>query len=542
MFTSSLTGQEQIFTEQPIFENEKFGYGCYRIPALLALNEGRVLAFAEGRKEGCSDFGNVDIVIRVSDDYGKTWGPLKVLVDNAALQAGNPAPLVDYLDTRFSEGRIFLFYNTGIESEAKTRNGEGLREVFYITSPDQGISWERAVNITSQVHKPYRPDLNPKYNFREDWRSHANTPGHALQLSYGEHKGRLLVPANHSKGAAQKGFLDYQAYCYFSDDHGSTWQVSDDIQVPSSNESHAAQLANGQLVVNSRYQSGYRKQRVVSLSSDGGQSWDTTYFDSQLYGPICQASILRTEIDGAEVLLFSNPKDSTQRKNMTIQVSWDGGFSWTAERRIRRGNSAYSDLAVLGSDTEMIGLLYEHGNDGGIHFARFNHTWLLGDIDPSERITKVKNQLQPGQIKVLTEPSRKYAPASALTNKIRGSLIFSDDNWMGFEGTDAHFEMDLAKGAEQISIGLLIDHASWIFEPKEIRIDFKDVAGKLILSTQQELKPFTKNRRVIHDVEFEVPKRTVAANVFIQAQQKCPKWHPGAGLKAWLFIDEIIVD
>ena len=37
----------------------------------------------------------------------------------------------------------------------------------------------------------------------KDWRTHANTPGHAIQFNEGIFKGRIYVPANHSTGNPQ---------------------------------------------------------------------------------------------------------------------------------------------------------------------------------------------------------------------------------------------------------------------------------------------------------------------------------------------------
>ncbi len=39
-------------------------------------------------------------------------------------------------------------------------------------------------------------------------------------LMKGVFKGRIYVPANHSIGNPQPGFNEYNAYGYFSDDHG----------------------------------------------------------------------------------------------------------------------------------------------------------------------------------------------------------------------------------------------------------------------------------------------------------------------------------
>ncbi|MFT4153130.1 hypothetical protein [Parafilimonas sp.] len=44
--------------------------------------------------------------------------------------------------------------------------------------------------------------------------------------------------------------------------------------------------------MNSRNQSGNVKARIVSISSDGGATWDTTYFDETLIDPVNQGSIL----------------------------------------------------------------------------------------------------------------------------------------------------------------------------------------------------------------------------------------------------------
>jgi len=376
--TSSWSQTKQSFTETPLFQNGDNGYACYRIPAIIKANNGDLLAFAEGRVKGCNDFGNVDIVFKRSTDHGQTWSKQKVVVDHGLLQAGNPAPVLDALDPSYSNGKLFLFYNTGTASEHDTRNGKGIREVWYSTSTDHGLTWSKGVNITTQVHKPNQPSFNKAYQFKEDWRTHANTPGHALQLKKGKYAGRIFVPANHSAGAPQKGFNEYRAYAFYSDDHGLSWHISKEIYIPSSNEAIAAELSDGRVMLNCRHQNGESKKRIVTISNDGGTSWDTTYFDDQLPSPVCQASLLSyTTPNNENALLFSNPANTKSRTNMTVKVSYDDGVTWEARREIRSGESAYSDLVQLQNGA--IGLLYEHGNNGGIHYAQFNYDWLLGD-------------------------------------------------------------------------------------------------------------------------------------------------------------------
>ena len=378
LLSISLFGQEiQCFSEQPIFINGTDGYECYRIPAIIKDVNGYLLAFAEGRVHGCNDFGDVDIVMKRSRDNGQTWQEMEVIVDEGEMQSGNPAPVVDQLDPEYRDGRIFLFYNNGIASEHQTRLGKGLRTVHFITSIDHGRTWSKSRDITLQVHKPNRPDIDPSYNFEEDWRSFANTPGHALQLQKGEQRGRLFIPANHSSGPPINGFMDYNAHAFYSDDHGGSFSLSPSIEVPSSNESIAVELSNGQIMQNIRQQSGEDRKRLVALSSDGGASWMNTYFDSTLISPVCQASIIEYELpNGQNALLFSNPESRNKREKMTVKLSFDDGDSWSAKRLVRSGESAYSDLVV--QEDSFVGLLYEHGNDGGIHYAHFNLSWLLG--------------------------------------------------------------------------------------------------------------------------------------------------------------------
>lgn len=366
----------QYFSERPLFENGEEGYACYRIPAIIKAPNGDLLAFAEGRTHNCHDFGNVDIVLKISKDNGQSWGKLQLIADQDSLQAGNPAPLVDLTDPAFPEGRIFLLFNTGTASEQQVREGKGLREVWYITSTDNGRSWSAPTNITLMAHRPQQPKFNPAYQFQEDWRSYALTPGHALQLS----SGRLFVAANHSAGIPQAHFNEYQSHALFSDDHGHHWQLSETVDVPSANEATAAELPDGGVLMNIRQQNGEKRQRLVAISKDGGQSWPETYFDSTLVDPVCEASILNYQTpEGEAALLFSNPAHTHQRKNLTVRLSLDFGRSWPVARIVRHHAAAYSDLVIQADDN--IGLLYEHGNDGGIHFAHFNYAWLLGEQD-----------------------------------------------------------------------------------------------------------------------------------------------------------------
>jgi sialidase-1 len=348
-----------ITAQQPVFTAGENGYATFRIPAIVQLPNGNLLAFCEARVRNASDFGNIDIVMKRSVNEGRSWSSLQVIVNADSLQAGNPAPVVDLLDPAFPNGQIFLFYNTGNHHENEVRKGNGERQVWYTTSVDDGNSWSDSINISSQVHRQGPP---------QNWRSYANTPGHGLQIQKGRYKGRIYIAANHSAGNPQPGFKDYRAHGFFTDDHGEHFTLSESVSIDGSNESTAAYIGNDRLMLNSRDQQGDHRMRIVSISSDGGYSWDSSYFDPHLIDPVCQGSLLNIGWKRRQPLLaFSNPASRSSRDSLTLRISRNGGSTWIDSLLIdyQHGGSstdytAYSDLVLMRK--KQIGILYERNN------------------------------------------------------------------------------------------------------------------------------------------------------------------------------------
>jgi sialidase-1 len=366
-----------VFAQEkvPVFVSGNGGYKSYRIPAIISLPNDDLLAFCEGRVNDAGDFGHVNIVMKRSSNKGKTWSSLQLVAENGDLQAGNAAPVVDLTDPAYPNGRIFLFYNTGNNNEAEVRKGKGLREVWYKTSADNGNTWSDAVNITTQVHRPKQSQINAAYNFTEDWRSYANTPGHAMQVQTGKYKGRIFVAANHSAGAPQDHFTDYAAHGCYTDDHGETFRLGATVNIPGSNESMATELSHDKLMMNSRNQKGDIRARIVSISGDGGTTWDTSYFDHTLIDPVNQGSILTIgRKKGKNIIAFCNAADAKRRDNLTLRISYDDGKTWSKSMIVDKsaegsedGFTAYSDLVKFGK--KKIGVLYERNGYKEIVFT-----------------------------------------------------------------------------------------------------------------------------------------------------------------------------
>ena len=330
-------------------------YGCYRIPAVVTLQNGTILAFAEGRPSGCADFGNIQVVMKKSLDGGSTWSALSVVASNGTLQAGNPVPVLDTLDPAHPGGRLFLFYNTGNASESTIRNGgAGIREQWVVTSTDGGATWSTPSNITAQTAKIGAAP----YNNAAGWRTLAMGPGHGVQMR----SGRIVVPGNFTAGPPQAGYADGRAYVFYSDDHGASYQIGNDTGYPSANESTAAELSTSQLMLNSRDQSGLTKKRIVSVSSDGGANFSAGFANPTLIDPVCEGSLLNLAWNSKQYLFHANPASTTSRNNLTVRASKDDGQTWPFSLLITAGASAYSDLTQV--DANNLGILYENGGNG----------------------------------------------------------------------------------------------------------------------------------------------------------------------------------
>jgi sialidase-1 len=370
---STVYSQDKV----PVFVSGQDGYASFRIPSLIQLPNKKILAFAEGRVNGAADFGHVNIVMKTSIDGGAHWSSLSKLVSFGNLQAGNAAPVVDLMDVQYPQGKIFLFYNTGNVNERQLREGKGIREVWYISSTDEGKSWSTPVNITNQVHFPNGEIDGRVYHNKEDWRTYANTPGHATQSLKGKYKGRIFIAANHSSGVPKNNFKDYQAHGYYTDDHGKTFQVSNSLQLEGSNEATAAFISKDRLLMNARNQQGNTKTRIVAYSNDGGAHFEEAFYENQLPDPICEGAILPIGYKrGKVVLAFVNATDTVYRNNLSLQISFDEGLHWkkkvlidqtTDLQKMKNDFTAYSDIIKISK--RKIGVLYERDNYQQIVFS-----------------------------------------------------------------------------------------------------------------------------------------------------------------------------
>jgi sialidase-1 len=329
------------------------GYHTYRIPALLYLGGGVLLAFCEGRVTGSGDDGDIDIVLRRSLDGGATWGPLQAVTGYGADTAGNPCVVLDP-----ASGDVVLLScrQAADDTSYEIRTGQApARRVYVQRSGDAGATWTSPVEITSQV--------------RPSWMRHYGTgPGHGVAVTTGQHAGRLVAPCWHTRAPAV-GSTDtgaesryYGAHVIYSDNGGVSWAVgatsSNANGTINENESTAAELPDGRLYFTCRRQSDERPgHRADAYSNDGGATFEVAYrVQATLPLPVVQGSVIALP-DGR--LLHSGPTHPEERAGMGLWVSVDEGATWDLRHQVTGRLAAYSALVVDGLD---VVVLYETGD------------------------------------------------------------------------------------------------------------------------------------------------------------------------------------
>lgn len=361
----------QTLEQADVFPFGMDGVKVYRIPGLLVTPKGTLLAYCEARRDGKSDWGEIEVRMRRSVDGGATW--------SAATQLGHHGPRLEGNPHKKTGGEKEQTVNNPVMVADRETGAITLlycvnyARAFLCRSTDDGVTWSAPTEITA-VFEPFR-----KY---QDWKVIATGPGHGIQLK----SGRLVVPVWLAYGKVGDHGPSF-AGTIVSDDRGLTWQAGE-VAMPNQpelggpNESVVAELSDGRIMLVSRTVAKPNR-KLVAYAADGATGWTKPAFHADLWEPVCMAS-LTTLARPSPTLLFSAPRRVAvdkagqeipggrgKRENLTVMVSTDDGRTWPVSRTLEAGPSAYSDL---GSHGEKIYCLYE--GSAGIRLARFDLGWL----------------------------------------------------------------------------------------------------------------------------------------------------------------------
>jgi len=149
------------------------------------------------------------------------------------------------------------------------------------------------------------------------------------------------------------------------------------------------------------------------------------------------------------------------------------------------------------------------------------------------------------QVTADPQPAVKYSRGdlSYLSNGVQGASDYKV-HWLGWEAQDFTLTLDLEQtiSAEQVSIGTLYDPKSWIFHPKEISCSFSIDGLEFNSLDINQLHGDQSDEPVTRTHFFTLPDTPIRYIRFhIKGTHANPGWHPSAGGKSWVFVDEIVV-
>ena len=238
------------------------GYALIQAPALAKAANGDLVLFAEGRSnpadvyariaQNTMSVGDCDIVMKRSSDGGTTWDKQLTVLAGAGEGTTYCSPQTIVTGT----GKIILQY-ASIVSSLVNKNyvyDAASQRIFQRVSGDNGGTWSAPVEITSSLK-----DVSAAYI-----RNHA---GHGIALQFATYKNRLVMPLTYSSNVVKVAI---------SDDEGQTWRLSQAVNGKSLQYGSIVELSDGRLMMIVGHTNSTPKSKLVSYSSDGGETWSAT--------------------------------------------------------------------------------------------------------------------------------------------------------------------------------------------------------------------------------------------------------------------------
>ena len=143
---------------------------------------------------------------------------------------------------------------------------------------------------------------------------------------------------------------------------------------------------------------------------------------------------------------------------------------------------------------------------------------------------------------------KKYVAGgdSNMTDGLRGTYSYRDNLWQGYEGLDFEAIVNLGEKMKisKVSVGSLQSSGAWIYHPLKLEVFVSaDAANWEKVGEVENTVPQTDAATSAQDLTVCFKAQKVKfVKVYCSAMHQNPDWHPGAGGKTWLFIDEIIVE
>ncbi|MBN2280041.1 MAG: DUF4981 domain-containing protein [Candidatus Marinimicrobia bacterium] len=169
---------------------------------------------------------------------------------------------------------------------------------------------------------------------------------------------------------------------------------------------------------------------------------------------------------------------------------------------------------------------------------------------PGFTTTRQLRYISAKSIYFVNPPSENYTGGNpfALMDGKSGTDASIKEDWIGFNGDDIHVEIELNNtvNINRIRFNFIRWQQHWVFAPVDVEllvsldgVDYETVFHEKPLADPAEKALAKKIFR--HEVELN-KKPVKYLTLKAKSLGLCPEWHPGAGKKAWTFIDEITIE
>ena len=422
---AEVTAKLDVFEGGENRKPNKDGIASYRIPALLKTDKGTLIAGTDERRLHHSDWGDIGMVVRRSDDKGKTWGnrivisnprdnekarnpewPSPVNIDMALVQDPKTKRIFAIYDM-FLEGKA-VFSLPGKAPQAYEQIGDKIYQILY----KQGDAGRYTIRENGEVFDPenrkteYRVVVDPKkpaYSDKGDLYKGEELIGNI----YFEYSDKNIFRVSNTN----------YLWMSYSDDDGKTWSAPKDITYgirkdwmhflgtgPGTGIALHSGPHKGRLVIpayttnNVSYLSGSQSSRVI-YSDDHGETWhageavndnrpvgNQTIHSSTMNNPGAQnTESTVVQLNNGDLKLFMRGLTG----DLQVATSKDGGATWEKEiKRYPEVKDAYVQMSAIhtmhdGKEYVLLSNAAGPGRErknGLVHLARVEEngelTWL----------------------------------------------------------------------------------------------------------------------------------------------------------------------
>ena len=362
---AEISKKTDVFTAGTNGQSNPDGINSYRIPALLKTDKGTLIAGADERRLHHSDWGDIGMVVKRSEDKGQTWGDritLTNLRDNPKAKdpnIGSPVNIDMVLVQDTETKRIFSVYDMFPE-------GKGI----FGMSSEREVAYKEIDGKTYQIL--YREGENGAYTIREngvvytpdgqatDYRVVVNPVKPAYSDKGDLYQGEQLlgnIYFTSNKTSPFRIAKDSYLWMSYSDDDGKTWSAPQDITpmvkadwmkflgvgpgvgITLQNGPHKGRIVVPVYTTNrTNHLDGSQSSRII-YSDDHGKTWhmgggvndnrtlyDGTVIDSSnmknYYAQNTEASVV--QLNNGQLKLFMRGLTG----DLQVATSNDGGITW----------------------------------------------------------------------------------------------------------------------------------------------------------------------------------------------------------------------